>query len=90
VVGAVVVTVAVIVVGFMAHQPATIPPGLHDGVCPNGSPPDYRGGPCAPLRLFWANRIPMAVWFSLVALAATLVLATPFLAYEFKRKTGRL
>jgi CDP-diglyceride synthetase len=90
VIGAVAVALAVIVVGAMIHYPATIPPGLHDGVCPNGSPPDFRGAPCAPPQVYLVNAIPIAVWCAVAALAATLVLTAPFLVYELKRRTGRL
>jgi hypothetical protein len=34
--------------------------------------------------------IPMVAWYLAGVLAATLVLATPFLVFEFKRQTGRL
>jgi hypothetical protein len=32
----------------------------------------------------------MIVWFSLSALAATLVITVPFVVYELKRRTGRI
>src|SRR5262245_30116735 len=78
VVGAVVAALAVVLVGAMIHWPATRHHGLHHGLC-NGPPLSHTGEPCLPPHLNRANRIPMAVWFALAGLAATLVICTPFL-----------
>jgi hypothetical protein len=85
--GAVAAALIVIVIGSMIHQDAMLPKGVVDGVCWNGSPPDHAGCPPTPdTPGMW---IPMVAWYLAAALAATLVLATPFLVYEFKRRTGR-
>jgi hypothetical protein len=81
VLGAVVAALAVIALGYVIDHP--IPPSSCDWFTKN---PGVR----CPEPKRWGSDIPMTVWFSLSALVATLVLVTPFLAYQFKRRTGRI
>jgi hypothetical protein len=89
VVGAVATALVVIVIGSMIHADAAYLKGPVDGVCWDGSTPAHIGQACPKPETpgIW---IPMVAWYLAGALAATLVLATPFLVYEFKRQTGGL
>ena len=87
--GAVVVALAVIIIGSMIHQDATLPQFVADGICWNGKPPDHAGW-CPPRPHAPGMWIPMVAWYLCAALAATLVIATPFIVYHGKRRTGRL
>jgi hypothetical protein len=102
--GAVVVALVVVFVGYSIHLPSTYSTKPVIGgigaqranqkgqditlVCWDGSLPDHVGCPPVPVR--WGMNIPMVVWFAVAALAATLVITTPFLVYEIKRRTGRI
>jgi hypothetical protein len=88
VVGAVVVALVVLFIGYSIHLPSTYSTDPVDGMCWDGSPVDRFGCPHVPVS--WGMNIPMAVWFAVAALAATLVICTPFLWYEVRRRTGRI
>ena len=88
--GAVLVALVVILVGWEFHQPVLHPFKPIHGLCGRyGTLPDA-AGMCPRPDLIWLNRIPMAVWFVYAALAATLVMITPFLVYRVKRSTGQV
>ncbi|HEX3298570.1 MAG TPA: hypothetical protein VHW68_00485 [Actinomycetota bacterium] len=88
--GAVFVALLVIGVGFEFHLPATRSFPVHHGLCPSGTLPSPHGTACPRLDLSWWNQISMTVWFVYAALAAALVMITPFLVYRVKRKTGQV
>lgn len=88
--GAVLVALAVIVIGYNLHQPATKSfPVLH-GLCPSGSLPSDHGPACPRLDLSFWNQISMTVWFVYAGIAAALVVVAPFLVYRVRRSTGRI
>ena len=80
VIGAALAALAVMAIGYWIDHP--IPPLS----CPFVTDREV----ACPEPKQWRSDIPMVVWFSLGALVATLVVAAPFLVYEFKRQTGRI
>jgi hypothetical protein len=93
--GAVVVALAVLLVGWLIHQPALdslriLHQGPDRGLCPYGAMPNVQGPACPRPDLTWWERIPMTVWFVGAGVAGALVIATPFLLSRVKRGTGRV
>ena len=86
--GAAFVALVVIVVGLLIHQPAAVTSHFHDGVCANGQPPGH-GNRCQ-ASVDGLNAVPMAVWFVVAAIAATLVIVAPFVTYMVKRSIGKI
>lgn len=88
--GAVLVALVVVLIGWEFHQPV-----LHSlepirGLCGRYGTLPNAEGMCPRPDLTWLNRISMTVWFVYAALAATLVMITPFLVYRVKRNTGQV
>ena len=93
--GAVLVALAVFLLGWLIHQPALesmriIRQGPNRGLCPYGIVPNERAPACPLLNLRWWSRIPMTVWFVYAVLAGTLVMIAPFLVYRVKCRTGQV
>lgn len=93
--GAILLALAVVLVGWLIHQPALdslriLHGGPNRGLCPYGAVPNVQAPACPRPDLTWWERIPMTLWFGCAGVAAALVIATPFLLYRVKRTTGQV